>query len=139
MRRASCLQTQLLSFKTYETCEASPALVPRLLLAASITAASVFRAVDRFAPTLLIDEADTFLSHNEELRGIINAGHTRSTAKVIRTVGDNHDPKVFSTWSAKGIALIGRLPETLEDRSILITLRRKRPGETVERLPRDRI
>ncbi len=109
-------------------------LVTRLLLASNITPAAVFRTIDKFKPTLLIDEADTFIAKNDELRGVINAGHTRVTAQVIRSEGDNHEPRVFSTWSAKGIALIGRLRDTIEDRSILITLRRRRPAEKVGRL-----
>ena len=45
-------------------------LVPRALTASNITASSLFRAVERWAPTILIDEADTFLRDNDELRGI---------------------------------------------------------------------
>jgi putative DNA primase/helicase len=115
------------------------ALVPRLLLASSITASALFRSVEKYEPTLLVDEADTFLANHEELRGVLNAGHTRNTARVVRTVGDKHEPRVFSTWCAKAIALIGRLPETLEDRSIVISMRRRAPSEQVERLRRDRL
>jgi hypothetical protein len=63
-------------------------------------------------PTLLIDEADTFLSENEELRGILNSGHRRG-GSVIRTVGEDFEPRAFSTYSACAIALIGKLPATL--------------------------
>ena len=45
-------------------------LVPRALTASNITASSLFRAVERWAPTMLIDEADTFVRDNDELRGI---------------------------------------------------------------------
>ncbi len=65
-------------------------LVPRLLLASNITPAAVYRTIDKFKPTLLIDEADTFIAKNDELRGVINAGHTRVTANVVRSEGDNH-------------------------------------------------
>jgi putative DNA primase/helicase len=108
-------------------------LVPRSLSASNITAAALFRAIEKFEPVLLIDEADTFLAGNEELRGVLNAGHRRSSAFVIRTVGDNHEPKQFCTWGAKAIALIGKLSGTLEDRSIVIEMRRRTPGETVDR------
>ena len=37
------------------------ALVPKSLPAANVTASSLFRAVEKWCPTLLIDEADTFL------------------------------------------------------------------------------
>ena len=43
-----------------------------------------FRVIQETRPTLLIDEADTFLQGNDELRGILNAGYTRDTAFVVR-------------------------------------------------------
>jgi len=109
-------------------------LVDRPLTTSNISSSSLFRAVEKWSPTLLIDEADTFLRENEELRGILNCGHTRDTAFIIRTVGDDHEPRRFSTWSPKAIALIGSLPDTLADRSIVIELRRKHSGERVEKL-----
>ena len=110
------------------------ALAQRPLTAANITVAAVYRTVEQFAPTLIVDEADTFLLANLALRGIINSGHTRATAFVIRTAG--HEPRLFSTWGARMIALIGRLPATLEDRAIVLPMRRRAPGETVDRIRR---
>jgi len=86
---------------------------------------------------LLIDEADTFLPENEELRGILNSGHRQGGA-VIRTVGEDFEPRSFSTYSACAIALIGRLPATLADRSVPIELRRRRADETIEAFRFDR-
>jgi putative DNA primase/helicase len=114
------------------------ALVNRPLIASNMTPASVFRSLDKWHPTLLVDEAETFLDTNE-LRGIYNAGHTRVTANVVRCVGDNHEPKVFSTWSPKVVAKIGSLTETLDDRSIEIRMRRKKPTESVVPIRRDRL
>src|SRR4029453_223767 len=101
------------------------ALVPRRMFAANVTPAVLFRTIEKFSPTLLIDEADTFIRDNDELRGVLNSGHTRTTATVIRAVGDDHDPRAFSTWCPKAIALIGSLPGTLSDRSIEIGMRRR--------------
>jgi hypothetical protein len=115
------------------------ALVPRKLPASNISPAALYRTVEMVQPTLLVDEGDTFLANNDDLRGILNAGHTRSTAIVIRTVGDDHEPRQFSTWCPKLIAMIGKLTDTLEDRSIVIPMRRRAPGEKIERLRRDRI
>lgn len=112
-------------------------MVPKPLAAANVRPAAVFRTIDTYRPTLLLDEADTFIRHNEELRGILNSGHERQLAYVIRTVGDNHEPKQFPTWCAKAVALIGFLPTTLQDRAIAIRLRRKATTEKVERLPRN--
>src|SRR5262245_20833010 len=115
--------------------ELTAALAQRPLAAANITVAALYRTVEQFAPTLIVDEAETFLLTNLGLRGIINSGHTRATAFVVRTVG--HEPRLFSTWGARMIALIGRLPSTLEDRAIVLPMRRRAPGEMVERLRRD--
>ncbi|MBZ0215827.1 MAG: DUF3631 domain-containing protein [Fimbriimonadaceae bacterium] len=107
-------------------------LVPRPVQSSNITSAATFRAVDRWNPTLLIDEADTFLDSGDELRGILNSGHRRSSAYVIRAVGEDHEPRQFRTWAPKAIAMIGNLKDTLADRSINIPLRRRLPGEHVE-------
>ena len=115
------------------------ALVPRRLFASNITPAVLFRTIEKYRPTLLIDEADTFIRDNEELRGVLNSGHTRTTAVTIRAVGDDHDPRAFSTWCPKSIALIGKLPGTLTDRAIEVRMRRRTAGERVERLRQDRI
>src|SRR5262249_24047338 len=67
--------------------ELTAALAKRPLAAANITVAALYRTVEQFAPTLVVDEAETFLLTNLGLRGIINSGHTRATAFVVRTVG----------------------------------------------------
>jgi hypothetical protein len=108
------------------------ALTPKSLHAVNITTAVLFRVVEKYQPTVLVDEADTFLTENEELRGVLNGGHNRLTAYVWRTVGDDHEPKRFKVWSPKCIAMIGKLPDTLEDRAISVPLKRKQPGEKVE-------
>lgn len=114
-------------------------LVPKPLSASNITSAAIFRTIERCKPTLLIDEADTFLKDNEELRGVLNSGHNRAAAFVVRLVGDDHEPRKFSTWAPKVIALIGKLPATLESRAVHVELRRLAPGETVEPLRADRL
>jgi putative DNA primase/helicase len=110
-------------------------LVIRPLSAANVTPAVVFRAIDRWHPTMLIDEGDTFLSDQSELRGVLNSGHKRSQAFVVRCVGDDFKPERFSTWCPKAFAHIGRMHPTLEDRAIRVTLRRKLKSDTVQRIP----
>lgn len=109
-------------------------LARRALVASNISAAAIFRVVEAHSPTLLIDEVDSFLRENEEARGIINSGHTRPTAFVLRVVGEDHEPKQFMTWGAKVLCGIGKLSETLMDRAVMLELRRKLPHERVERL-----
>jgi hypothetical protein len=113
-------------------------LTPRSELASNISASAVFRYVQDERLTLLIDEADTFIKDNEEMRGVLNSGHTKTAAYVIRTVEvcGEHKAKRFSTWAPKAIATIRSLADTLEDRSIIVTMQRKKKSETVERLRR---
>jgi Protein of unknown function (DUF3631) len=112
-------------------------LVARPLLTSSASVSSIFRVVEQAMPTLLIDEADTFLKENDELRGVLNTGHRRG-GQVLRTVGEDHEPRQFSTWAPAAIAMIGRLPDTLNDRSVNINLRRRKPQEEVRPFRSDR-
>ncbi len=117
------------------------ALVHRPLAIENVTAAALFRTVEIARPTLLVDEADSYLTGkgaNDELRGILNAGHARG-GSVLRCVGDEAEPRMFGVFAPVAIALIGRLPATIEDRSILLRMRRQARGERAERLRRSRI
>jgi Protein of unknown function (DUF3631) len=111
-------------------------LTSRSELASNISPSALFRYVEEIRPTLLIDEADSFVKDNEELRGILNSGHTKAAAHVIRNVEINgeHKPRRFSTWAAKAIATIRALADTLEDRAIVLMLQRKPKTVKVERL-----
>ena len=113
-------------------------LTPRSELASNISPSAIFRYVEEHQPCLLIDEADSFLKSSEEARGILNSGHTKVAAYVIRNVeiGGDHKPQRFSTWSPKVIAGIGGLAGTLEDRAIIIPMQRKPKGAKVARCRR---
>jgi putative DNA primase/helicase len=113
-------------------------LVLRPLPAANVSASAIFRVVEGFRPTLMIDEADSFLRDNEELRGVLNSGHRKGGA-VLRNVGDDHEPRSFSTYSACAIALIGQLPGTLTDRSVPIMLTRRKRDEAITPFRLDKI
>lgn len=106
----------------------------RPLPASNISPAAMYRAVQKWKPTLLIDEVDSFLRNNDETRGIIDSGSTRASAYVIRCVGDDSEPTRFSTWGAKALSGIGSLPDTIADRSIPLRLRRKTLREPVSNL-----
>ena len=90
--------------------------------------------MDKFKATLVADEADTWLTDEKsELRGIFNCSHRRRGAVVGRCDGDNNEVRLFNVFGPKVIAMIGRLPATMADRSILVELKRKRRDELVER------
>lgn len=116
-----CGKTVLLGALARLTC--------RPLAVSNIAPAALFRALELWTPTLLIDEVDAFLAEHEEARGILNAGFTRDSAFVIRCVGDEHMPTRFNVWGAKALCGIGKIADTLSDRSIPLRLRRKLPGE----------
>ena len=108
------------------------AVVANPIQASNISSAAVYRSIERWHPTLIVDEADTFLRDNTELRGILNAGHRRN-AFVLRVEGDDHEPRRFSVWCPKVIAMIGKPHATLSGRSIVVELKRKTMLEKRER------
>ncbi|WP_457029214.1 DUF3631 domain-containing protein [Kitasatospora sp. P5_F3] len=115
------------------------------VLTVNSTPAAVFRSITEEPPTLLVDEADTIFGSpkmaekNEEMRGLLNAGHQRDRY-VLRVVGNDHTPRRFHTFAMAAIAGIGDLPDTIMDRSIVIRMRRRAEGERVApyRTMRDR-
>lgn len=101
--------------------------------------ASLFRKIDQAKPTLLFDELDAVFKGDPEtaqaVRGVLNAGaHCRGTVARCVGQGTNVVSKDFSVFCPKALAGIGRLPDTVADRSVHIRLKRKSPGRKVERL-----
>lgn len=113
-------------------------LTPRSLPVSGVSPAAVFRTIEMMMPTLVIDEADTLFRTSDELRTLLNGGFTRLAARVIRIAGEDLEPRIFSTWCPKVLAGIGKLPDTLTSRSIVVPMRRKRADERCERLRADR-
>ncbi|MGI5470253.1 DUF3631 domain-containing protein [Streptomyces sp. CA-132043] len=106
------------------------------MLTINTTPAAVFRSISEEPPTLLMDEADTIFGtpkqaeKNEEMRGLLNAGHQRNRY-VTRVVGNDHTPHRFATFAMAALAGIGDLPDTIMDRSIVVRMRRRAEGEHV--------
>jgi hypothetical protein len=114
-------------------------MVPRALETEFISKSALFRLIEEYQPTMLIDEVDSFLHDNEEMRGLLNAGHTRNGTTIISIpMGDGWEPRQFKVSGPTVIAGIGRIPETLEDRSITIHLKRRLKNEKIERLRSNR-
>ena len=98
----------------------------------------VFRKIDRDRPTVLLDEYDTIFKDRDQepLRALLNAGNEPGT-RVPRCAGANRDQLTdFNIYSAKALAGIGKLPDTIADRTIEIRLKRKKAGEEAERFRR---
>lgn len=121
-----CGKTQLAIFISKLCC--------RPLLASNISPSAMFRSIEKYQPTLIIDEADTFIKDSPELKGIFNAGFSRDNPYIIRSVGDDHEPTPFFVFCPKVISGIGDIPETIRDRSISLELRRKMPNEVKKKL-----
>lgn len=127
----ACGKSQLLSIALR--------LVFRGLSAANTSAPFLFRALEAWQPTILMDEADTFIRENGEIKGMLNAGHTRESAYVGRATPKDGDfePVLYCVWGAKvlaGIALEKHLPDSTMSRSIIASMRRKLASETIVRL-----
>lgn len=114
-------------------------VVPKPLVASGVSSSAFFRVVEAHRPSLLLDEVDAWARDNEEFRGVLNAGHSKRTAFVLRTVpaGDDFEVRAFSVWAPTVLAAIGSLESTVLDRSVVVQLRRKAPGERADPLPLD--
>lgn len=105
-------------------------LACRAAITGGITAAALYRRIDRFKPSILLDELDSRLRGDagEALRGVLNTGFHRE-GKITICVGDDHDDRDFSTFCPKVLAGIGRVWDTVTSRSIPVRLQRASKGE----------
>jgi hypothetical protein len=118
--------------------EVAELLVARPLPMVNISVPALFRSIegDGAPPTIIMDEVDTIFGPkapdgSEDLRGLLNAGHRRGR-RILRCVGPSHEVKPFASFAPVMLAGIGDLPDTIEDRSVIIRMRRRAPGEVVE-------
>jgi hypothetical protein len=118
-------------------CVAQLARQPQPTAGASL--AALFRIIHDAHPTLLIDEADTIFNKktsdaSEDIRGLLNNGYRRGVP-YLRVVGDGKKMHVerFDVFAPKMIASIRALPDTVQDRSIIVHLKRRARGEAVGR------
>jgi hypothetical protein len=101
------------------------------------TVAAIFRSLGgEHPPTLIIDEADAIFGNkkaaeqNEDLRKLLNAGHQRGRP-ALRCVGPLQIPTEFPVFAMATLAGIGTMPDTITDRGVNITMRRRASGEKV--------
>ena len=108
------------------------------LMTTNASPSAVYRSIGQNPsdpPTLLIDEADTIFGpragEHEDLRGLLNAGHQRGRP-AIRWDASRREVDRIATFAMAALAGIGNMPDTIEDRAVLITMRRRAPDETVQ-------
>jgi hypothetical protein len=120
--------------------ELSELLVPLPVEAINVTPAYLFRKVGSEAgrPTILYDEIDTVFGpkakdNNEEIRGLLNAGHRRHGVAgrcVVR--GKQVFTEEIPAYCAVAMAGLGDLPDTILSRCVIVRMRRRAPNEFVE-------
>lgn len=113
-------------------------LVAKPWFTGSVSKAALVRKLDAVQPTLLLDETDAAFSgekeYSEALRAVLNNGHSRDgVASLCVGQGTNFTIKDFKVFCPKAIAGIGKLPDTVADRSIPIRMKRRHPGDQSER------
>ena len=117
--------------------EITELLVPRPVEAVNVTPAYLFRKVgdEDGPPTILFDEIDTVFGpkakENEEIRGLLNAGHRRGAVAgrcVVR--GKTVVTEEIPAYCAVALAGLGGLPDTILTRSVIVKMRRRGSNET---------
>jgi hypothetical protein len=108
----------------------------RPLRVAGISEAALFRVVGMASPTLLIDEAQMLRQRDDRsaaLHDLLCASNRRGSF-VLRVGGKTRDHvEQHAVFSPKALAAIGGLTTVITDRAVEIQLRRRTPGEKVER------
>jgi hypothetical protein len=119
--------------------EVAAELCHRPLRTTNISVAALVRSIDEDdPPTVIMDEADSVFSKRrgersegaEDLRGILNAGHSRGWPYV-RWDAAARKSEQCATFAMAIIGGIGDFPDTVEDRAVVLRMRRRAPGEHV--------
>lgn len=135
--RLAFLSAEPASGKT-RALEITELLVPNPVCAVNVSPAYLFRKVGSDAGvTILFDEIDTVFGpkarENEEIRGLLNAGHRRgAVAGRCAVRGKEIITEEIPAYSAVALAGLGWLPDTIMTRSVVIRMRRRHRDETVE-------
>ena len=109
-------------------------MCPRRFMTANPTDAAAFRLIERDQPTLILDEVDKLIRRDSNAIDTLINGYQKEAATAIRCAGDDNDVRVFSVWTPKAVALIGKpRPDTLHDRCIVVEMQPKLRQESVER------
>lgn len=112
--------------------------VHRPLPTVNISSPALVRSIDPTnPPTLILDEADTVFGKKasrpenaEDIRGIINSGHSRGWP-YIRWDITTRSREEIPTFAMAVVGGIGDMPDTIEDRAVVVAMRRRAPTEQV--------
>ena len=116
--------------------ETTACLGRRVLRASNLSSAVMFRACERFRPTIMLDEVDQARLHEDgnAMVQLINDGFEPGGAAW--RVGGEKNERLdrFRVFTPVALCGIGRLPAATEDRCLRIVLVRKSVGRTTARL-----
>src|SRR5215203_1558926 len=135
--RIAFLSAEPASGKT-RALEATEPLVPNPVAAVNVSPAYLFRKVgSKEGVTILFDEIDTVFGpkakDNEEIRGLLNAGHRRGAVAGRCVVkGKTVMTEELPAYCALAMAGLDDLPDTIGSRAVIIRMRRRSPKEKVE-------
>jgi putative DNA primase/helicase len=124
-----CGKTTVLRFLTK--------VVRRPKRAGSISPSALFRVVEKFQPCVLLDETEKYIEHGSDLHALLNEGHAKG-GTVLRVLGEKLELREFAIFGAVAFARNGKLPDDLEQRSIVIEMQRRRADEPLAELRDDR-
>jgi hypothetical protein len=126
--------------------EVAMELCHQVLATTNISVAALTRSIGLVdPPTIMLDEADAVFATRrgersesaEDLRGILNSGHARGWP-YIRWDATTRKREECPTFAMAIVSGIGDMPDTIEDRAVIVTMRRRAPGEQVARFRRRR-
>lgn len=109
----------------------------------SVTPAVIFRKIGAGRPTLLLDEIEILNGKQKSentlaIIAILNAGY-RAGAVVARCEGKDFKIAEFPVYCPKVFTCIGKMPDTIADRCIIIQMQKALPTQNVERFSEHRI
>ena len=114
--------------------------VPRPLHLVTLTGPTLFRVIELWHPSMLLDECNNWLfdkgagdGTKGDLQALIDAGHERGVI-VPRLMPSGHgawEPHGFDIYGPLVLALIGKLPEQIASRAIEIVCMRRTADQTI--------
>ena len=112
-------------------------LVHNPLPTTNISPAALVRSIgEQDPPSIILDEADTIWGPKaskeagEDIRGILNSGHSRGWPYVRWDAAKGRLERC-PTFAMAIIGGIGDMPDTIEDRALIVVMRRRLPHEEV--------
>jgi putative DNA primase/helicase len=65
----------------------------------SISPAALFRVIEKFQPTILLDETEKYIENGSDNHALLNEGHCKG-GTVTRVIGDSLELREFSIYGA---------------------------------------